>query len=175
MATINYEAGEEVMSDRTPIPVGKYEAMAIESEIKPTTAGDLNRLSITWQITSGDYEGRRVFSGINMPHENHPYQNLPDGKKKAIEIGTKELNTICRAVGKLRVEDSSELHNIPCIIGVKITPGKGDYGPKNEINNYESISGAIQASAPVSSVAPVRPAMVPPKAPAKASPPWAKK
>jgi len=70
------------------------------------------------------------------------------------------LASICRAVGRTKINDSAELHKIPCIIKVKIRPAKGEYEASNDIVSYKSIEEG-QASA----VATTGPAGPPPWAP----------
>lgn len=113
-----------------PIPPDKYVAMIVESDIADTKSAGGKRLAITWQIVDGEYEGRKVFDNVN----------LQNASTQAVEIGQRQLATICRAVGKLKVKDSAELHDIPCIIDVRIKPAKGDYAAGNEIRGYAPIN-----------------------------------
>ena len=41
-----------------PIPAGKYQAVIIESEMKPTKAGTGQYLELKFQILEGEYKGR---------------------------------------------------------------------------------------------------------------------
>jgi hypothetical protein len=164
------EHGE--MQSFEPVPPGKYEAMVVDSELKPTKAGDLNQLKLSWQITSGDCAGRLVWSRVNLPNRAYPMDSLGENKRKAIEIGGKELAAICRAVGKPRITDSAELHNLPIVVDVRIKPAENGYPASNEIKGYAPIGEAVAAAA-----APATPRTPVNAAPAKAagSPPWARK
>src|SRR3712207_9552548 len=44
---------------------------------------------------------------------------LQNPNAKAVEIGRKQLNTICHAMGLTHVGDSTELHDRPCVIDVR--------------------------------------------------------
>ena len=66
-----------------------------------------------------------------------------------VEIAQRELNSICHAVGKLRVADTEELHGIP----MKVKLGfEKDNAERNEPKGYKPAAGAA-ASRP----APPRP------------------
>lgn len=123
-----------------PIPPARYEAMITASERKTTKAGDGEYLKLEWTVASGEYEGRKIFDNVNLANPN----------AQAVDLGHRQLATICRAVGKLRINDSEELHGITCIIDVKIRPAKGDWGASNDIKGYEQVGGMIppQQAAP---------------------------
>jgi hypothetical protein len=172
----DYDAEQfEPLAPRDPIPADKYEAMIIESERKPTRDGNGELLNLVWVVTSGKYEGRKVYDRVN----------LKNNSDKAVEIGMRQLSAICHATGKLRVTDSAELHNLPCTISVKVVPAGPDKNmvhrdAKNENTGYSPIG----ASAPASSVAhaPHRPAPGTAAAPARtttstapAKKPWERK
>ncbi len=145
-----------------PVPAGDYTAMIIDSEIKPTKAGNGMYLQLVWQVCDGQFSGRRIWDRINIQNPN----------QVAEEIGKKQLSSICHAVGVLRVIDSAELHDRPCSIKVTVKPGENGYLPSNEVKAYRSLTGdqpppavAARASAPAPAAAAV----------AGAPPPWAKR
>lgn len=128
------------------IPEGEYVAMIDESTIKPTKkaleeAGnnaDLPlenysglRLNLRFKIMGGDYDGKYIFNGLNIKNPN----------PVAVEISQKELATICRAVGKVSIQDSAELHNTPMSIKVKVKPATAQYEAQNAIKSYEPFKG----------------------------------
>jgi hypothetical protein len=49
----------------------------------------------------------------------------------AVEIAQRELNTICHAVGKLRVADTVELHAVPMKVTLVIDKDSGRNIPKS--------------------------------------------
>lgn len=126
----------EPQQDFTPIPPGKYAAMIIESDLKPTKAGTGHFLELVWQIIDGDHEGRKVWSRLNLDNPN----------EKAVEIAKRELSSVCHALDKLKIADSSELHDKPCFLNIKIDPGKGDFGPSNKIAGYSSVKAEKTAT-----------------------------
>lgn len=151
-----------------PLPTGKYLAFVSESEIKPTQKGDGSYLQLVWEVADGEYKGRKVWDRLNLVNPN----------QTAVEIAYRTLSAICHAAGKITVQDSAELHGIPCVIKLKIkqSPGRD---PQNEISGYESRAAATTAPAPAwkaPTTAPTAaPTMPPPAAAAPAkTPPWAR-
>lgn len=176
MADLGYDYNAEdykPMENREPIPPGKYEAQIVESSVDDTKNGNGKVLKLVWQVLDGEFQGRKVFDRVNLANPN----------QQAVEIGQRQLSSICRAVGRLRIQDSSELHDVPCVISVKIRPAKGEYGPSNEINGYAQVGELAGAAAPVAATptapaprqaAPRQPAATA-AAPASGKPPWARK
>lgn len=120
----------EPQSSFDPIPAGEYAAMITDSEMKPTKNGAGEYLQLVFDICDGEHEGRKVFARLNL---NNPNQT-------AVEIAQRELSAICHAVGVLTPNDSSDLHDKPMTIKVKIRQSPG-YDPQNEISSYRSLSG----------------------------------
>ncbi len=50
-----------------------------------------------------------------------------------VQIAQRTLSSICRAVGKMQVSNSEQLHLIPLIADVRVRPPKGQYGESNSI------------------------------------------
>lgn len=132
----------ENQSERSVVPAGKYEVIAIASEVKPTNDGTGRYLNVQFQITKGEQQNRRIFHKFNLW--------LSPEKEKAINIAKGQFSEFCRAVGVLTPRDSSELHNKPCIIRVT---AKDDpqYGPQNNVSGFEA--KAATAAAPVAAAA----------------------
>ncbi|MFU8817401.1 MAG: hypothetical protein ACNA7W_18800, partial [Pseudomonadales bacterium] len=96
--------------------------------------------------------------------------NIQNPNPKAEEIGQRELSAICHATGVIKVGDSSELHDKPCMISVVMKPADGQYAASNEVKRVQSLNGApamavARSEAPASQPAPA----------AVAAPPWARK
>lgn len=126
---------------------GEYVMQITESDLVPTKAAaeekggnvDLDpeaysglRLNMTAVVMSGQDEGHKVFIGLNVKNPS----------AKAVEISQKELATICRAVGKVAIQDSSELHGIPFVGVVGTQPANGQYAAKNIMVGYKPYTGA---------------------------------
>lgn len=169
MAQLNFNAANvEPDAGFSLIPAGIYTAQATDSKVYPTKSGTGTILELTFKILEGTHAGRLVWARINIQNAN----------PVAEQIGQKQLSGLCHAVGVLQLQDSTQLHNKPLRIRVKVT--KDDqYGDKNEVNGFEAL--------PQGSGAPIAPSMPPraamPSAPANngyaaqksgaATPPWA--
>lgn len=111
-----------------PMPKGDYPSQITVSEWKDTDNGRM--LSLTWEVLSGEFKGRRFF--VNL--------NLENSSDQAEDMAAREFSSIHEACGKSKtVEDSEDLHKIPCIVGLKIQQPKPgtNYDPRNVATKYE--------------------------------------
>lgn len=128
-----------------PLPTAWYNAFISASEIKPTKDAAVTNhhmLHLEFTIQGGQYNGRKVFTQLNIGHSN------PATK----EIAYKQLSSIAHSVGVIQVQDSQQLHNIPLKIRVKLKEGGekkdnmgnvvGKYDPQNEVAGYKNINEA---------------------------------
>lgn len=121
------------------VPAGEYPAIMIESEKKPTNANDGHYLKTKWQIVAGEFQNRVIFKNFNLW--------LPAHKEQAIQIARGEFSEFCRAVDVPNPRDSSELHNKPCQIKVRVRVDKsGQYDDQNDISGWKPIGKAPQAT-----------------------------
>ena len=122
------------------IPAGKYVAMIVESEMKPTKAGDGAFLELVFQIVEGEFKGRKLWSRLNLENAN----------PLAVQIARAELSAICRAVGVMAPNDSVELHDLPLLITVKCRKREDTGDIVNEVKGYakkEAAQGQPQQAA----------------------------
>lgn len=146
--------------DFSPIPVGEYPMHIVDSEVKPTRAGTGHYAELTLEVLDGQYKGRRVWVRLNLDNPN----------PKAVEIAQRELSAICHATGKLKIDDTQELHYKPMLCRVDIEQREG-YSPSNVVKSYKALEGSVgNAPAPQQSTAPTAAAT----AASPSSPPWAK-
>ena len=120
-----------------PIPAGKYLAAIIESSMKPTKSGKGQYLELTFQILEGDFKGRKVWARLNLDNPN----------AQTVKIARGELSAICRAVGVMAPNDSTDLHNLPVIIGVRCKKRQDTGEITNEVRGFakrEAASGKPQ-------------------------------
>ena len=114
------------------VPAGEYPAIMIESEKKATNARDGHYLKTRFQIVSGEFQNRHIFKNFNLW--------LPAHKEQALQIARGEFSEFCRSVGVANPKDSSELHDKPCMIKVKIRVDKsGQYDDQNDISGFKAI------------------------------------
>jgi len=91
------------------IPAGKYLAVLVNSEQKPTKSAQGSFLELTFEVIEGEFKGRKVWARLNLDNPS----------PMAVKIARAELSALCRAVGVLMPKDSAELHNLPLLITVK--------------------------------------------------------
>jgi len=131
-------ANHEPNKPLDPIPSDWYDAMIDESEMKPTSAGNGQYLQLRFNILSGQFSGRKVFTRLNLINPN----------QTAVNIAYGDLSAICRAIGRMQIQDSAELHGQPMKIKVKLVPARGDYDASNEIKGYENINAQVGTGTP---------------------------
>ena len=118
---VKADAGFEV------IPAGEYAAIVAKSEMKPTKDGTGQRLNLTLQILSGQYQNRIVFDGLNVKNKS----------AQAEQIGRSQLKALCVAVNVLDPKTSEELHGKPFTLKVKIGKDQ-NLNPRNEVAGYKA-------------------------------------
>ena len=133
----------EPLGNYEVLPPGKYVAQIIASEMRPTKDGAGQYLYLEIDILEGAARGRRLFDRLNLINGN------PD----AVVIAQRTLSSICRAVGKLQVSNSEQLHLLPLVADVKVRPPKGQYGESNSIR-YLPCSAVAAPHAPAAVAAP---------------------
>jgi hypothetical protein len=151
MANFNFDASTVApdSGQPDPVPLGWYDIALVESEIKPTAAGTGVRMAAVYQILTGQYQGRKIFGGFNLENPN----------PEAVKISAAQLSALSHAVGVLKWNDSSMLHNIPFKAKVKIKAGDANNGPANDIAAYKHVSdpsagSTTGAAAPAAAGAP---------------------
>ena len=142
MAKIGFNTAEAPAPDNNfdPIPPGEYPMRVINSEMKETKDGTGQMLVLEMDITDGPSAGRKHWERFNLVNKN----------PQAVEIAQRSLAQLCLAVGKVAVEDSEELHMLPFIAKMKVTPPKGDYSAGNQIAAYKPADGNVPAAQPAS-------------------------
>lgn len=110
----------------TPLPAGEYDAIIVESEMKPTKDNAGKYLQLKLQILNGKFQNRTLFDRLNLVNKN----------ETAVQIAKGTLSAICRAVNVLTPNDSSELHSKPLSIKVAIRNDQNG-NPQNEIKGYK--------------------------------------
>lgn len=131
-----YDASNgKTMEERDALPAGEYVAALVKSDKKGPNDKGNSYINCEFEVQEGPHQGRRFWTRLNLWNSN----------SQAVEIAERELNSIMHACGKLRVDDSEELHGIPMRItlGVKTDP---QYGDQNTIKKYASLNSAPSAS-----------------------------
>jgi len=158
MASFTFDAtAVEPQQSSGPIPAGTYLAQVIESDLKHLKSGNGMGLALTFQIIDGEHKNRRLWANLNVQHSNPTAQ----------QIGQQQLSSLCRALNVPKLKDTTQLHNKPLKVRVKIRID-ATYGDKNEVTAYEPAAAGFTANA--ASFQQQAPAQAAPSAPAKA--PW---
>lgn len=167
MAALSFNVDEVDVSDQPtkypPIPEDIYKAVIIDSEMKPTKAGNGTYLELKFEVIDSQYEGKWIKVRLNLQNKN----------AKAVEIAQRDLSSICRAIGKQAIADSEELHHRPMTIKVVIQPPEGEYPASNEIRAYFPANAPTAAAVATLSAPAAETTPTPSPAPAAAGKkPW---
>ena len=133
-----FDAGTVVEdTDFAALPNGEYPCIVKESEFKENKAGTGKYLNLRLDIIDGQYKGRVIFDRLNLQNKN----------EIAVEIAKKQLAGLCRAAGKIKIKDSSELHNIPVTVRLTFKKGTNGYDDSNDVKKYLPFASATQSTA----------------------------
>lgn len=125
-----YDASNgEQMRDRSVLPAGEYLAAIAKSEVRDAKTAGNRYINLEFEVMDGVARGRRFWTMLNLWNSN----------AQAVEIAQRELNSICHAVGKLRISDTEELHGLPML--VKVGVKSDSYGEKNDVKGYKPAAG----------------------------------
>lgn len=161
------EVADQEDFDYPVIPENDYVVIITASEMKPTKGGNGEYLMLSEEVLDGPYKGTKLIDRLNLVNPN----------PQAVDIATRALAAICKAVGVIKPNDSTELHNKPLV--AKVVIGKDSKSREtNEIKRYDALpaGGVVRQQAatnvkPFGGVAAVNTA---PTA-AKTTPPWGRK
>jgi len=116
-----------------PLPAGEYPAVATDSELKDTKAGDGKYLNVTFEVIEGSHKGRKVWARYNLVNPN----------KQAEQIGHQQLKQFATAAGKPNARDSEELHNVPLVLKVTV---RDVYNDVKDVKPYRATAVSGGAS-----------------------------
>jgi len=108
------------------IPAGDYRACITASEIKQTNDGQGRYVKLTFQLLDDPYKNRKLWENLNLWNKS----------AEAVRIAQGTLSGIGRAVNVLEIKDTSQLHNLPLIIKLKVKTDK-DGNKENRIGGYK--------------------------------------
>lgn len=113
------------------LPADWYPAEIVKSELKDTKNKDGKYIALKFRILEGAYEGRFVFTNLNIVNKN----------ETAVRIANSDLKAICEAVGfEGELEDTVDLHNIEMEIKLTVKPETSEWPAKNEIKSYRAVA-----------------------------------
>jgi len=101
-----------------PVPAGRYLAIVVDSQLKPTKNGLGEYLEFRFEIVDGPHKGRFVWERLTIKHTN----------ETTVKIAKGNLSALCRAVNRMQPNDSAELHGIPLmiVVGLKKRDDNGE-------------------------------------------------
>lgn len=179
MAQLTFDAsGVEPDAPRALLPPDRYPVQIVQSEMRPTKAGDGQMLWLEMDVIDGPYRGRKIWDQLNLVNRS----------TVTVEIAQRRLSAICHAIGQVQVSDSEQLHFKTILCTVKVKPaGTDKFGidreAKNDVAGYEPtgagavVGSAVRLTRPTSPAqaprAPASAPVMPPRpAAAPAMPPW---
>ena len=158
---INFDSTKIDISDKRggfePLPHGKYNAMITKNEMVPTQAGG-EMLVLHCKVLDGEYVNRMVFWNLNLKNSN----------PTTVEIANEHLYILLCNLGlpaPTQHFETDTLMGIPFEMGLKITPARGEWPAKNEVN----FTNPAKNQPPV---APMAGRPTPPLTATVAAPPW---
>ena len=149
-------------ADYSALPAGTYAAVIADTAFKDAKSSSGKYLECKYQIIDGSHKGRIIFHRMNLVNSN----------QNTVDIANREFSATKRAVGKIAIKDSEELHNIPLLITLKYVPPKGEYGESNQITKWEPMGGATRTVATATTRPTPAPATAQVAPAGKTTPPW---
>ena len=114
------------------IPAGDYTVIITQSEMKPGSRDPSSQvLHLQLQVVGGPNQNFKLRAFLNLVNKNETAQ----------KIGKGQLSAICRAVGVMTPNDSSELHNKP-LTAVVTVQTDGDGNKRNQVSGFKPQSQA---------------------------------
>ena len=177
MAQLNQHFDASTVEPAAPrelLPPGRYTAQIVQSEMRPTKAGDGQMLWLELDVLDGPYQGRKLWDQLNLVNRN----------QQTVEIAQRTLSAICHAVGQIQVSDSEQLHFRPMAVNLAVEVDDRDKAlapelqrKRNKVKGYGPVAAGAQPVRPAPAVAAARPpapapAPTRPVAAAAATPPW---
>ena len=156
MPSFTFDASEVNVAPQSksyePLPRGMYQAIVIDSSIKPTKAGTGEYIELVIQVIEGVHSGRRLWERLNVSNPN----------KTAEEIARSQLASLCQAVGVTKLSATEQLHDIP-------------FGMEVDIDRKDPTRNRVMGYCPASLVSQAAPAPAQAPQAASSAKPWMKK
>lgn len=135
-AALNFNAANVKPDEgRVAIPAGWYNAKITASEMKPTKDNEGSYLQIEATIIDGAHAGRKLFDRMNLANKS----------QVAVEIAQARLSAYCHATNVINLQHTTQLHEIPFTVKVRLKPADGQYDESNEISAVKAIGQAAGA------------------------------
>lgn len=142
-----------------PLPAGWYNANITAAELRLTKDQSGQYIHICYIIIGPTHQGRMVFGNLNIKSTS----------ARAEEIGRQQLGEMMRAIGLNQVTDTDQLIGGKLSIKLCVRAATDQYAAENDVKGFKAITGSTPNFAAPSDSAQAA------TAPAKATPPWARK
>jgi len=163
MVQLNFDATKVAPAQAyEALPSDKYLVEITKSELKPMKAGNGSYLELEYTVLDGEYRGRKVWDRLCLIHP----------RAETVKIARSQLSAICHAVDVLHPQYSTELHNIPLKITVKVKRDKNSDNMFNEVTAYAMRESYVPRTPPPNAAAQVQTAQYPQAPVNDAVPPW---
>lgn len=139
--------------DKSPLPPGHYQCSIEGAEVKKTSAGTGQYLSVMLKVQGPKSSGYVIWDNIT----------LRNPKPQAEEIGGRKLGNLMRAVGLAKIEDTDQLLGAMVDCNVYTEAGKDQWPDKSRVKSYKAVNGSPPPS----------PASAPASTGGTSAPPWA--
>jgi len=163
MSKFGFDPAEyaDPVNNFNPVPAGEYILKALEAEEKATNAGNGTYIKVKFEVSRGEYKGRKVFVNFNIENPNETAQR----------IGREQLSAWARACGKPKANDTDQLLEVEFQCKLGIEKGKGQYEGRdnNRIDEFVPKEGA---QAPATKAAEKAPPASKPQQAAATKNPW---
>jgi hypothetical protein len=133
MVAINFNAHNIKPNEgRDPVPSGNYPVVIEDTIEKPNSKGTGSYLEIKMRIIEGQYNGRFVYDRLNLKNPN----------QQTVDIAQSTLSAICWCTGRMQINDTRDLHNVP-LQAIVIKRKRSDMPDvdTNEVRGYKDARG----------------------------------
>jgi len=115
-------------------PAGEYIAHMVASETKENSKKTGTFLLCEFEVIEGPHKGAKFWDRLNLSNPS----------PQAVSIARGSLSAICRAVGVMKPKDSTELHNLPLVLIVKLKKRDDNGEDTNEIKGYKKKPSSLE-------------------------------
>lgn len=137
---MSWDLSNDVASGFDAIPAGQYIVCARKAEVQKTKTGTGEYVKVEFEILSGEYRGRKLWSQFNVKNDN----------PKAVEIGRGQMKSFFVAAGltpeQIKKVDTASFIGQTAVANVKVEKDE-TYGDKNVITSFKSEKATVVTSA----------------------------
>lgn len=138
MAALNDEYDKNAEASGV-MPEHECMAQVTNSDYKTTANGNGKYIALTWTILDGPFANRTVFANYNIKNPNPTAQQIGNAEFAAVRIA------IFGSKDKV-VNDTMELHNVPCKLKIGCRKRKDNGDMENHIKKVTSLRETVGAS-----------------------------